>query len=84
MALNYMHDELVAQLMGYGATEEQVAVWHEQWSSAVNSAGDPLPCPKCFFAGLPTGHLQALDAPPKRAKSKCAACKTYFEYPDDD
>jgi len=84
MALEYMRDELLSQLKSYGATVAQLGAWHEQWDAAVKSAGDPLPCPKCFYTGLPTGHLQALDAMPKRAKSKCAACKTYFEYQDED
>ena len=84
MALEYMHDELLRQLKSYGATNEQVDAWEAQWRAAVASAGDPLPCPKCFYGGLVTGHLQALHAEPKRARSKCAICKTYFEYPDED
>lgn len=84
MAMEYMHDELLSQLKAYGATDEQIDAWREQWHVAVESAGDPLPCPKCFCEGQPTGRLQPLPAEPKRAKSKCAACKTYFEYPDED
>jgi hypothetical protein len=84
MAMEYMHDELLSQLKAYGASDEQINEWQEQWYSSVESAGDPLPCPKCFYEGQPIGHLQPLPAEPKHAKSKCAACKTYFEYPDED
>jgi hypothetical protein len=84
MAMEYMHDELLNQLKMYGATDKQIDAWRDQWRSAVESAGDPLPCPKCFYEGQPTGQLQSLPAEPKHAKSKCAVCKTYFEYPDED
>jgi hypothetical protein len=84
MAMEYMHDELLNQLKAYGASDVQIDAWREQWRAAVESAGDPLPCPKCFYEGLPTGRLQSQPAAPKRAKTKCAVCKTYFEYPDED
>lgn len=84
MAMEYMHDELLNQLKAYGATDAQIDEWREEWRAALESTGDPLPCPKCFYEGQPTGRLQAMPAPPKRAKSKCAVCKTYFEYPDAD
>lgn len=84
MAMEYMHDELLNQLKAYGASDAQIDAWREQWRAAVESAGDPLPCPKCFYEGQPTGRLQSQPAAPKRAKSKCAVCKTYFEYPDED
>ena len=84
MAMEYMHDELLHQLKAYGATEAQIDAWREQWHAAVESAGDPLPCPKSFYEDQPTGRRQSLPAEPKRAKSKCAVCRTYFEYPDED
>lgn len=48
MAMEYMRDELLNQLKAYGATDEEIDAWREQWRAAVESAGDPLPCPKCF------------------------------------
>lgn len=84
MVLEYMHNELLKQLKSYSATNAQLAAWEVEWQTAVSSAGDPLPCPKCFYDGLFIGHLQSLPAEPRRAKCKCASCKTYFEYPDDD
>jgi hypothetical protein len=84
MALEYMHDELVKQLESYGATDAQIDTWREQWRAAVESAGDPLPCPKCFYQGLPTGRLRPMKAEPKRARSRCASCGAYFDYLDED
>lgn len=84
MALEYMHDALLMQLKSYGATGAQLDTWEVQWQTAVASAGDPLPCPKCFFLALPTGHLQSLPSKPKQARCKCVSCKTYFVFPDDD
>ena len=84
MALEYMYDELLRQLLSYGATNAKLNAWDVEWRAALASAGHPLPCPKCFNDGLATGHLQPLPAEPKRARCKCSSCKTYFEYPDED
>jgi len=84
MALEYMHDELLKQLKSYGATNAQLDAWEVRWRAALASGGDPLPCPKCFYDSLAIGHLKSLPAEPKHAKCKCASCKTYFEYPDED
>lgn len=79
-----MYNELLSQLKTYGATDAQIDEWLEQWRTASTRTGKPLPCPKCLYDGRPTGRLHPLPAPPKRAKSKCAVCKIYFEYPDLD
>ena len=84
MAMEYMHDELLNQLKAYGASDAQIAAWQEQWRSALVNRNEPLPCPNCFYQGQPTGRLQPIPASPKRAKVKCAVCKTYFEFPDED
>lgn len=84
MALEYMHDDLLNQLKSYGATNAQQDAWEVLWQTAVASAGDPLPCPKCFYDGSAIGRLKSLPAEPKQARCKCTSCKTHFECPDDD
>jgi hypothetical protein len=84
MAMEYMQDELLKQLKAFGSSDAQINLWIEQWRTALVNTGAPLPCPKCFYEGRPTGRLQPIPADPNRAKAKCAVCKTYFEYPDDD
>jgi hypothetical protein len=85
MALEYMRNELLRNLKEYGASEAEIDSWLRRWNSAVNSAGDPLPCPKCFLKSKSVEALQSLPPEkPKQGRSKCSVCKTYFDYFDED
>ncbi len=77
MALDLMFEEMLRQLRMHSSSEEQIERYKKLWDSAVDSAGDPLPCPICFLQGW-ASRVISIKEENGIAIERCKVCRETF------
>lgn len=80
MALEYMLQEMLNELRRANATEGQIRDYRDSWNSALQNRGEPLPCPRCFLAGV-LGRLKPISEKNDWATEVCQSCRATFQHP---
>ena len=80
MALDFMHDEMLKQLMKNSASHVAIDKYEIVWASAMRNISLPIPCPTCFIKGS-ISRLSPLRDEGGVSSARCVGCKTKFEWP---
>jgi hypothetical protein len=80
MALEGMHHELLSHLKAKRAAPSLIDAWETAWHGAMDSPGEPPPCPECFLRGR-VSKLQPLPSSGNVGQARCPHCYTVFMFP---